>query len=71
MFYAPWCGHCKKAKPEYQAAADKLAKESKVKAFAAVDCTTNEGIELLHVQLNFIFSKHQYLEYHGNFEVNV
>lgn len=43
MFYAPWCGHCKKAKPEYQAAADKLAKESNSKVFAAVDCTTNEG----------------------------
>lgn len=43
MFYAPWCGHCKKAKPEYQAAADKLAKESDSKVFAAVDCTTNEG----------------------------
>lgn len=43
MFYAPWCGHCKKAKPEYQTAADKLAKESDSKVFAAVDCTTNEG----------------------------
>nr|XP_034307085.1 protein disulfide-isomerase A5-like isoform X1 [Crassostrea gigas] len=44
MFYAPWCGHCKKAKPEYQTAADKLAKESDSKVFAAVDCTTNEDI---------------------------
>lgn len=43
MFYTPWCGHCKKAKPEYQTAADKLAKESNSKVFAAVDCTTNEG----------------------------
>lgn len=43
MFYAPWCGHCKKAKPEYQTAADKLAMESDSKVFAAVDCTTNEG----------------------------
>ncbi|KAH9503116.1 Protein disulfide-isomerase A5, partial [Bulinus truncatus] len=38
MFYAPWCGHCKKAKPEFMAAAAVFKDDPKV-AFAGVDCT--------------------------------
>ena len=37
FFYAPWCGHCKAAKPHFVSAAEKLA--DKKTALAAVDCT--------------------------------
>lgn len=43
MFYAPWCGHCKKAKPEFTAAADVFKDESKIE-FAAIDCTTHSSV---------------------------
>lgn len=38
MFYAPWCGHCKKAKPEYEKAAEHYKDDRKV-WYAGVDCT--------------------------------
>ena len=43
MFYAPWCGHCKKAKPEMTAAAAEFKDNSKVE-FAAIDCTIEKSV---------------------------
>ncbi|XP_056642499.1 protein disulfide-isomerase A5 [Diorhabda sublineata] len=43
MFYAPWCGHCKKAKPEYTLAAVEFKEDPKVE-FAAVDCTVHSTV---------------------------
>jgi protein disulfide-isomerase-like protein len=39
FFYAPWCGHCKNSKPEFQ----KLMKMSKGKAHM-IDCDANQEI---------------------------
>ena len=36
MFYAPWCGHCKKAKPEFSAAAEEFSDDPKVCLYIAV-----------------------------------
>ena len=43
FFYAPWCGHCKKAKPEIAAAAAVFADNPQVE-FAAVDCTLERSL---------------------------
>lgn len=43
LFYAPWCFHCKNAKPEYIKAAEEFKDDPKVE-FAAVDCTKFAGI---------------------------
>jgi len=47
MFYAPWCGHCKRAKPHFTSAAAKLRDNSKV-AFAGVDCTKHNPVCQAH-----------------------
>ena len=43
LFYAPWCFHCKNAKPEFIKAAEAYHDDPKVE-FAAVDCTKHSGI---------------------------
>ncbi|CAF3646792.1 unnamed protein product [Adineta steineri] len=43
FFYAPWCGHCKNAKPLFTKAAAALKDNPKV-AFCAVDCTKSQAM---------------------------
>ncbi|XP_078538157.1 protein disulfide-isomerase A5 [Lissotriton helveticus] len=51
MFHAPWCGHCKKMKPEFEKAAEELSASNDVHgALAAVDATVHRGLaERFHI----------------------
>ncbi|OBS80995.1 hypothetical protein A6R68_20792 [Neotoma lepida] len=51
MFHAPWCGHCKKMKPEFESAAEVLHGDTESSGvLAAVDATVNEALaERFHI----------------------
>ncbi|KAJ8977167.1 hypothetical protein NQ317_003107 [Molorchus minor] len=44
LFYAPWCGYCKKMKPDFMAVAKDLDSEGFAKCFAMIDCTENPEV---------------------------
>ncbi len=67
LFYAPWCGHCKKFHPEYEKAATVLRKENLY--LAKVDATAEkklaEKFEIQGFPTVKLFIKGQPIEYTG------
>ena len=67
LFYAPWCGHCKKFHPEYEKAAAVLRKENLylAKVDATVEKKLAEKFEIQGFPTVKLFIKGQPIEYTG------
>ena len=67
LFYAPWCGHCKKFHPEYEKAAKTLRKENLY--LAKIDATAEkklaERFEIQGFPTVKLFIKGEEIEYTG------
>ena len=67
LFYAPWCGHCKKFHPEYEKAATVLRKEKLylAKVDATVEKKLAEKFEIQGFPTVKLFIKGEPIEYTG------
>ena len=67
LFYAPWCGHCKKFHPEYEKAAKTLRKENLFlsKVDATVEKKLAEKFEIQGFPTVKLFIKGEAIEYTG------
>ena len=67
LFYAPWCGHCKKFHPEYEKAATVLRKENLylAKVDATVEKKLAQKFEIQGFPTVKLFIKGQPIEYNG------
>ena len=67
LFYAPWCGHCKKFHPEYAKASVTLKKENLI--LAKLDATVNKKMSEKYKIQGFpttkLFIKGEPIEYNG------